>query len=82
MGGATVGGAAVGGAFLYKAETLWGQGATVIHLYGNPLQKPLCLSHPHRPLGSPEGHLVQKASSAPLSTAPSRPRVRTGLDGN
>lgn len=32
------------GPFLYKAVTLWGQQATVIQLYGQPLQKPFCLS--------------------------------------
>lgn len=34
----------MGGSFLYKAVTLWGQGATVIQFYGKPLQKPFCLS--------------------------------------
>ena len=42
----------MGGAFLYKDETLWGLGATVIHLYGKPLQKLFCLSHSPSPPGS------------------------------
>lgn len=41
-------GGPMGGAFLYKAETLWGQGSTMIHFYRKPLQKPLCLTQPHR----------------------------------
>lgn len=63
----------MGGAFLYKAVTLWGQGATVIQVYGKPLQKPFCLSQLHNPSTflpshKPKGGLVQNASASLLST--------------
>lgn len=46
----------MGGAFLYKAVTLWGQGATVIQFHREPLQKPFCLPPLHSPSAFLPGH--------------------------
>lgn len=79
----------MGGAFLYKDVTLWGQGATMIQLYGKPLQKPSCLSQLHNlstflPGHKPKGGLVQNAFALPQSTrqakAMRKDRPGSGLD--
>lgn len=69
------GGGAMGGAFLYKAKTLWGQGSTVIHFYGKPLQKPLCLIQPHSFFTlshRPKSGLDHNASTSLLTTYPDK----------
>lgn len=73
------------GRFLYKAVTLWGQGATVIQLYGKALQKPFCLSQtPVSPLFSwvagPRVVRVRTPPPRPCSPVKPRPWIRTGLD--